>query len=312
MQKSSALSVLPWSRIFFFIFAILCFTPYFSSPLALLGGVLIANIWGHPFPGLKSKWVSNMLKISIVGLGLGMNFNEALATTQSGFWLIAGSILFTLVAGLSLARWIGLDRTQGFLISVGTAICGGSAIAAVSPVVKATDQQMSISLGVVFLLNAIALLIFPSIGWYLGISQIEFGTWSAIAIHDTSSVVGAANTYGLEALNIATTLKLSRALWIIPVSLISMFLFRAKGQKIKIPFFIFAFIGATLLSTYFPFSFSEQLVGLSRSILVLTLLFIGLNLSKEKIKSAGLKPLLLGGLLWVLVSVGSLLVILLG
>ncbi|MCI4667365.1 MAG: putative sulfate exporter family transporter [Bacteroidia bacterium] len=300
-----------WPKALFIIMAFLCFTPWVSSPIALVAGFLFAHFVGHPFEWLKGKAVSNLLKIAVVGLGFGMNAHEALATSQSGFLMIVGSISLTLLMGFLISRLIGIEKVPSYLISVGTAICGGSAIAAVSPVVNAKEQDISMALGVVFLLNAVALILFPFIGHLLDLSQQDFGLWSAIAIHDTSSVVGAANAYGLEALEIATTVKLSRALWIIPVSLFSMLIFRGKGQSVKIPWFILYFVLAMLVNTFFPISFSEDIVGIARSVMVLCLFLIGMGISVEKIRSAGIKPLLHGFSLWVLVSVGSLLMILL-
>ncbi|MEO5967832.1 MAG: putative sulfate exporter family transporter, partial [Ferruginibacter sp.] len=205
-----------------------------------------------------------------------------------------------------------LDRKTTHLISSGTAICGGSAIAAVAPVIGATEKDMSISLGVIFLLNSVALILFPPIGLYLKLSQVDFGIWSAIAIHDTSSVVGAALAYGEEALKVATTVKLARALWIIPVSILSMFLFKGKGNKVKIPWFIFLFILAIILNSYFniPTVITKGITTVSKSMLVLTLFLIGAGLSVQKIKEAGWKPMLLGIMLWLFISISSLIAIL--
>ena len=194
-----------------------------------------------------------------------------------------------------------MPRKSSHLVASGTAICGGSAIAAVAPAVNASEKEISVSLGVVFLLNAVALVVFPFIGHLLGLSQHQFGLWSAIAIHDTSSVVGAASAYGNEALEVATTVKLARALWIIPVSLLSAFLFKNKGKKISIPWFILFFILAMLANSYLP--------GISTVAPAITLFLIGAGLSVEKIKSVGWKPLILGIILWITVSILSLLVI---
>ena len=248
----------------------------------------------------------------MVGLGFGMNLQEALRVSKDGLWLTIGSVFFILVVGYFIGRWLHIQRKTTHLISSGTAICGGSAIAAISPVINASEREISVSLGVVFLLNSIALLVFPSVGHLFNLSQHQFGLWSAIAIHDTSSVVGAAFVYGDEALKVATTVKLSRALWIIPMSLFSVFLFKGKSQKIKIPWFIFLFVGATVLNSYFslPAAFTLSVTSVSKSLLVLTLFLIGANLSIDKIKSAGWKPMVLGTSLWLAVSVVSLGVIL--
>ena len=193
-----------------------------------------------------------------------------------------------------------------------TAICGGSAIAAVAPVIKASEKDISISLGVIFLLNSIALIVFPPLGHFFGLTQHQFGLWSAIAIHDTSSVVGAAYTYGEEALKVATTVKLARALWIIPLSILSVFLFKGKGKSVKIPYFIFLFILAIIINSYFaiPAVITEGITGVSKSLLVLTLFLIGAGLSLDKIKAAGWKPMILGVSLWIFISISSILVIL--
>lgn len=305
-----SLSPLPWKKMAFIILAILCLTPVISSPVALVSGFLFAHFLGNPFTWAKGKLVSNLLKVAVVGLGFGMNVHEALATSQSGFVMIICSISFTLLGGILLGKLLKLDKVAAYLIAVGTAICGGSAIAAVSPVVNAKEQDISMALGVVFLLNSVALILFPLIGNLLEMGQADFGLWSAIAIHDTSSVVGAANAYGLEALEIATTVKLSRALWIIPVSFFSMIIFKGKGKSVKIPWFILFFVIAMLLNTWFSLPFSDEVVGVARALMVLTLFLIGMNLSVEKIKAAGLKPLLHGFLLWVLVSSISLMAVL--
>ena len=204
-----------------------------------------------------------------------------------------------------------MEKRTSHLLSSGTAICGGSAIAAVAPVIDATEKDMSISLGVVFLLNSVALIIFPFLGGILELTQHQFGLWAAIAIHDTSSVVGAAYAFGDEALKIATTVKLARALWIIPLSFVSLYLFKGKGKSVKIPWFMFLFIIAILMNTYLviPISLTSGITSISKSLLVLTLFLIGAGLSVEKIKSAGIKPMVLGVSLWVAISVLSLLVI---
>lgn len=301
----------PWSKLVFFLGVILCLGSFVSSPVALVLGFLFSLVWEHPFPQIKGKAVSNLLKVAIIGLGFGMNVQEALETSQSGFVLIVSSIFLTLSGGMLIGRVLGLTRVPSFLIAVGTAICGGSAIAAVSPVVKASEHEISVSLGVVFMLNAIALILFPFIGHALDLSPEQFGLWSAIAIHDTSSVVGAANTFGLEALEIATTVKLTRALWIIPITFLSMWLFKGKGKSVKIPWFILGFVLSMVLNTYLDLSISPLLVKISRALMVLTLFLIGMNLSLDLLKKAGVKPLLLGVALWLGVSCVSLAAIIL-
>lgn len=299
-------------KVLFIICMVLCILGYVSSPIALVGGFLFSYFLGHPFLTLNSKAVNWLLKIAVVGLGFGMNLKETLAAGQDGFILTVFSIIATLLVGYGLGKLLKMNRKTAHLISSGTAICGGSAIAAVSPVINASEKDISISLGVIFLLNSIALLIFPPIGHLLGLSQHQFGLWCAIAIHDTSSVVGAAYTFGEEALKVATTVKLARALWIIPLSILSVFLFKGKGKSVKIPYFIFLFILAIVINSYLaiPSIITLSITSISKSLLVLTLFLIGAGLSIDKIKSAGWKPMILGFSLWVFISIGALLAIL--
>ena len=313
-QQAAKQKILPPAarKALFFFCIVLCATPYLSAPVALLGGFLFTFLLGHPFPKLSGKATGMLLKASVVGLGFGMNIHSALQVGREGLWLTIASISTVLVLGYVIGRWFHMRRKMSHLVASGTAICGGSAIAAVAPAVKANEKETSVSLGVVFLLNSVALLLFPLLGHWLGLTQHQFGLWSAIAIHDTSSVVGASSAYGSEALNVATTVKLARALWIIPVSLLSALLFRSSGKKVSIPWFIGFFIVAMLLNSYLPFvgMFNTQLVTVSKAALVVTLFLIGSSLSVEKIRAVGFKPLLLGVLLWSVVSVGSLLAIL--
>lgn len=292
----------------FILAIVLCATPYVSAPIALVGGFLFTLFFGHPFEKLNHKATNLLLKASVVGLGFGMNLDSALAAGRDGFWLTVCSITLVLTLGYFIGKRLGMPRRTSHLVASGTAICGGSAIAAVAPAVNASEKEMSVSLGVVFLLNAIALVVFPFVGHLLGLTQHQFGLWSAIAIHDTSSVVGAASAYGDEALMVATTVKLARTLWIIPISLLSAVLFKSSGKKISIPWFIFFFILAMLANTYLPFvsTFGPAINSISKTALVVTLFLIGAGLSVEKIKSVGWKPLILGIVLWVIVSVLSL------
>lgn len=298
-------------KVLFILCMVLCILGYVNSPVALVGGFLFTYFLGHPFLTLNSKSVNWLLKIAVVGLGFGMNLKETLSAGKEGFLLTVFSISITLILGYFLGRLLKMTRKSSHLISSGTAICGGSAIAAVSPVINASEKDISISLGVIFLLNSIALLIFPPIGHLLELNQHQFGLWCAIAIHDTSSVVGAAYTFGEEALKVATTVKLARALWIIPLSLLSVFLFKGKGKSVKIPYFIFLFILAIILNSYLaiPEVLTNGITSISKSLLVLTLFLIGAGLSLEKIKSAGWKPMILGVSLWIFISVSALFVI---
>ena len=222
------------------------------------------------------------------------------------------SVVGVMVLGILIGYWLHLNRKTAYLISSGTAICGGSAIAAVGPVLKADENEMAVSLGVIFILNAVALFIFPPIGHMLDMSQQQFGTWAAIAIHDTSSVVGAGEQYGETALQMATLIKLTRALWIIPLALVTMFLFREKGSKISVPWFIFIFILAMIVNTYvaLPVWFVDTMVWIARRGMVVTLFLIGASLSVATVRQVGVKPLLLAILLWIVISLTSIAVVL--
>lgn len=298
-------------KIIFIGLAILCLTPLISSPIALTLGFILAVFMGNPFEKQLHQYIHLLLQISIVGLGFGLKLDEALHAGKTGLMLTIVSIATVMLLGYILGKVFKLERPLSYLLSAGTAICGGSAIAAVSPIIKPSTKQISLALAIVFTLNSIALFIYPAIGHLLNLSQEQFGLWCAVGIHDTSSVVGAASKYGNEALKIATTVKLARALWIIPVSLITMFIFKSKDSKIKIPWFIGYFIIAILLNTYFPFmdQFSTVITSVAKSGLNLTLFFIGSTLSLQTLKSIGFKPLLTAVLLWVVISVGSLLYI---
>ncbi len=251
------------------------------------------------------------MRLSIIGLGFGINFEIAAEAGKNGLFLTILSIAVTLVLGLLAGKWLTLNKNITILISVGTAICGGSAIAAMSPIIDAKEEEISVSFGIIFLLNAIALFIFPLIGYALSLAQEQFGLWSAIAIHDTSSVVGAAQTYGNTALQIATTVKLERALWIVPLSLVSALILR-KSKSVKFPYFILLFIGAIALNTYSitAHNIGMWIVPLAKKGMMLTLLLIGAGLSISSLKKVGLKPLVLGVILWVVIAVLSLIVIL--
>lgn len=297
-----------FKQVIFIVVLIFCLSPFVSPPIALLLGLIVANISGHPFLHLNHKATSILLQISVVGLGFGMNVNSAVAAGKEGFLFTVASIISTLVLGTFLGKWLKIDKKTSHLISSGTAICGGSAIAAIAPVIKAEEKQTSVALGTIFILNSIALFLFPFIGHLLNMTQNEFGLWCAIAIHDTSSVVGAANKYGPAALQVATTVKLARALWIIPVAIGTALLFKNKSSKIKIPYFIGLFILAMVLNTYFAPTkiVAPYLVSIAKIGLTVTLFLIGAGLHRNTIKTVGPKPLLQGVLLWVFISVASL------
>jgi uncharacterized integral membrane protein (TIGR00698 family) len=291
-------------ELIFLVAFVLCLSPFITPPIALLMGLIIAQFIGHPYLHLNHKATHLLLQISVVGLGFGMNVDSALKAGQNGLIFTIVSIIVTLTAGYFLGKALKIDKKTSYLIGAGTAICGGSAIAAISPVIKAEEKQISVALGTIFILNSIALLLFPFIGHYLNLSQTQFGMWCAIAIHDTSSVVGAASKYGPQALEIATTVKLARALWIIPIAFFSTFIFKNKSTKIKIPYFIGLFVLAMIANTYLPFvqDISSYLTTIAKSGLTLTLFLIGCGLSKEVLTSVGYKPLLQGIILWLLIS----------
>lgn len=300
----------------FALIIVLCLFSLISPPIALLLGVLTVNVFGNPFVAFNHKAITFLLQFSVVGLGFGMNATVAVSAGKEGFLLTIFSIFSTLIFGTLLGKWLKTEKKTSHLISCGTAICGGSAIAAISPVIKSNENQTSIALGVIFILNSIALFVFPFIGHQLDLSQKDFGLWCAIAIHDTSSVVGAANKYGAEALQVATTVKLARALWIIPISLGTALIFKNQsgnvGKKIKIPYFIGLFILAMLFNTYVPATaiVAPHIVGIAKIGLTITLFLIGATLNINTLKTVGVKPLLQGVFLWIFIAVLGLVLIL--
>jgi uncharacterized integral membrane protein (TIGR00698 family) len=298
------------SRYVFVVGLLLAASGFVSPPIALAMGLLFGLCFVHPFLKQSSTISRWLLQASVVCLGFGMNLNEVVRAGRSGFIYTLLGIAFALIVGMGLGRLLRVERTPAFLISTGTAICGGSAIAAVGPIVHASDEEMAVSLGTVFVLNSIALLTFPWIGAKLHLSQNQFGLWAALAIHDTSSVVGAAAKYGATALAIGTTVKLARALWIVPVS-VGTALVRHSKAKIKWPWFIALFVLAALCNTYLVAGASAYglLSKAGRIGLTVTLFLIGSGLSLATIKQVGHRPLLQGVLLWIVVSVTSLLLI---
>jgi uncharacterized integral membrane protein (TIGR00698 family) len=278
-----------------------------SPPIALALGLVFGLLLPHPFDRGSRVLSRYLLQASVVGLGFGMNLHQIVRVGRAGFLYTVMSIAFAMVAGMSLGRWLKVERISGFLISTGTAICGGSAIAAVGPILHASDEEMAVSLGTIFVLNAVALLVFPAIGTALKLSQTQFGLWSALAIHDTSSVVGAAAKYGAVALEVGTTVKLARALWIVPLSLGTAIV---KGSKAKIqwPWFIALFCLAALCNTYVIAGQPEYriLSKLAKLGLTATLYLIGSGISVATVKQVGYRALLQGIALWLMVSIGSL------
>lgn len=286
-----------------------------TPPVVLFIGLVFALLCGQAYPTFNKQVSKKLLQYSVIGLGFGMNLQASLASGKEGMLFTIISVIGTLLIGMFIGcKVLKINRNTSYLISSGTAICGGSAIAAVGPIIKAKDTDMSMALATVFILNAIGLFLFPALGHWLGLSQQEFGTWAAIAIHDTSSVVGAGAAYGEEALQVATTIKLTRALWIIPLALVTSVIFRSEGKKISIPWFILFFIVAMLINTYLLADYPEIgkfIAGIARKGLIITMFFIGASLSVDVIKSVGIRPLLQGVLLWIIISAASLAYILL-
>lgn len=286
------------------------FSSWVTPPVALFLGLAFALLCGQAYPKFNKKVSKKLLQYSVVGLGFGMNLHASLASGKEGMMFTVVSVVGTMFVGMFIGRkLLKVNRDTSYLISSGTAICGGSAIAAVGPVIKAKDSDMSVALATIFVLNAIALFIFPVLGEWLGLTQQEFGTWAAIAIHDTSSVVGAGAAYGEEALQVGTTIKLTRALWIIPLALVTSIIFKSEGKKISIPWFILWFIVAILINTYALDELPEvgkAISGLARKGLIVTMFFIGASLSTDVLKAVGVKPLVQGILLWLVISIGSL------
>lgn len=323
-QKSMASTGKP----FYWILLILCAFPYdlvfgsdyqlITPPIALFLGLMFAFVFGSPCPKVNKKISKYLLQASVVGLGFGMNLVESLKSGADGMLFTIISVIVVMCVGVFIGRYLHIDSKTAYLISSGTAICGGSAIAAVGGVLKANDNQMAVSLGVIFILNAIALFIFPPMGHFFGLSQEEFGTWAAIAIHDTSSVVGAGDAYGAEACQLATLIKCTRALWIIPLAFFTIWAFRKDNRgegkaKVSIPWFIFLFVLAMIINTYSPDGmrpFYGALVSIAKKALIAVLFAIGASLSLKVVRSVGAKPLLQALALWVLIGAGSLGIIL--
>ena len=309
------LSVLTLCLLCDYIPALRFLAVWVTPPVVLFIGLVFALLCGQAYPTFNKNVSKKLLQYSVIGLGFGMNLQASLASGKEGMLFTIISVVGTLLIGMFIGcKVLKINRNTSYLISSGTAICGGSAIAAVGPIIKAKDTDMSMALATVFILNAIGLFLFPILGHWLGLSQQDFGTWAAIAIHDTSSVVGAGAAYGEEALQVATTIKLTRALWIIPLALVTSVIFRSDGKKISIPWFILFFIVAMLINTYLLADFPQIgkfIAGIARKGLIITMFFIGASLSVDVIKSVGIRPLLQGILLWIIISAASLAYILL-
>ncbi len=303
-------------KVLFFLGLLLAASGLVSPPVALVGGVAYGFTVEHPLRREASSLAKLLLQLSVILLGFGMNLNQVIHAGKSGFVYTAISIGCAVSLGLLLGKLLKVRGNASYLIAMGTAICGGSAIAALAPITEANEEEISISMGTVFLLNSIALLVFPAVGWWLHLSQNQFGLWAALAIHDTSSVVGAAARYGNQALAVGTTVKLARALWIVPISLATASVIgprvsgagRAKKAKMKVPWFILLFILAAMASTYVVRfgRFYENMNHLGRLGLTATLFLIGTSLSKKTLRQVGLRPLLQGMILWIIVGCGTL------
>ena len=303
-----------WQKAAFLILIILCLSPIVSPPIALAMGLVVAFTFGNPYPLVSAKAAKYLLQFSVVLLGFGMNLTAVYNAGKDGVLFTIVTIFGTLVLGYFVGKLLNVERKTSTLISSGTAICGGSAIAAVAPAIDADADEISVSLGTVFILNSIALFVFPLIGHSLDLSQNQFGIWAAIAIHDTSSVVGASAAYGPEAMAIATTVKLARALWIAPVAVIFLLIYRKqnadKKAKIAVPWFILLFLLATVVRTYAPSfvlpSIFDSLVNLAKAGMTVTLFLIGASLSRATLKKVGVRPLIQGVVLWIVISVAAL------
>src|SRR5580704_5604618 len=291
----------------FFLALILAATGLISPPLALLGGLVYGFAALHPFPVESKRLAKFLLQASVVALGFGMNLNQVLQAGRSGFLYTAVSITSVMLLGLGFGYLLHVGKKSAFLISAGTAICGGSAIAAVGPIAEASEEEMAVSLGTVFILNSVALLLFPVIGFALHMTQTQFGLWSALAIHDTSSVVGATAKFGPTALAVGTTVKLARALWIVPLCAVTAVTLKSKA-RIQWPWFILLFCLAALLNTLLPGLGSTfgVLNHLGRLGLTVTLFLIGTGLNRETLTQVGVRPLLQGLALWIVVGAGML------
>ncbi len=294
-------------KIVFLVLGTACLIPFVTTPMALASGIVFSLFFGNPWPK-KSVVASQMLlKLSVVGLGFGLSIQEVWTVGRTSIGYTVVGITLTIITGLVLGRLLHIRKNTSVLISCGTAICGGSAIAAMAPVIKAEDDEIAIALATIFTLNAIALIVFPLVGHYFDLTQHQFGVWAGLAIHDTSSVVGAAASYGAEALDVGTTVKLTRAAWIAPIALGAGLLVRSGG-KAKFPLFILGFVVAAVLHSLIPqlSGLWQILSGVARQFLVLTLFLVGAGISREVLQRIGIWPMLQGVTLWLIVSILTL------
>src|ERR1700732_599420 len=291
----------------FFAGLIISASGYISPPIALTVGIIFGLSVAHPLPADSKDLSRFLLQASVVALGFGMNLDEVIKAGRSGFVYTALGISFALLVGLGLGKLLQVRGNSSFLITTGTAICGGSAIAAVGPIIQANEQEMAVSLGTIFILNSVALLVFPLVGAALRLTQQQFGLWAALAIHDTSSVIGAASKYGAAALVVGTTVKLARALWIVPLALVTAAVKRSNS-KVKLPWFILFFCLAAVINTYVPSTahLNKALFTLGRFGLTATLFLIGTSISWAALKEVGRRPLEQGLFLCMSVALTSL------
>lgn len=296
--------------------AAFCLTPWASAPGALALGLLIALTVGNPLRARTGPASKLLLQGSVVGLGFGMSLGAVLRAGASGVVYTVAGIALALGLGLLIGRWLRVEREASWLITAGTSICGGSAIAAVGGAIRAREEAMSVSLATVFVLNAVALYLFPPVGRWLQLSEHQFAVWAAVAIHDTSSVVGAAAAYGQRALQDATVLKLARALWIVPLALGAAALARrgepSPARRPPLPWFIALFLAAAVVRSLSPAAAVpalDLLARLARVGLVLTLFLIGAGLSRATLRAVGMRPMLQGVLLWAILGLASLLAV---
>ncbi|MFT4222388.1 YeiH family protein [Dysgonomonas sp.] len=291
----------------YYLIPVLCLFPFFSAPLALFLGILLAIFYKGEEVVKTGKLTKYLLQGSIVCMGFSMSVNEVIQTGKTGFMITVVSVIVTILSGILLGKIFKVEKNTTMLISSGTAICGGSAIAAVAPVLGAKNNEISFSLAVIFVLNAVALFIFPAIGHLLQMDQTHFGYWAAIAIHDTSSVVGACSAYGEQALQIGTTVKLTRTLWIIPLALCIAFFNKNKTSKINIPWFIFLFVLAIIVGNYIPgmAETNGHLSWLGKKGMMVSLFFIGASINIEEVKKTGVNTFMLGIMLWFIIAILS-------
>jgi len=291
----------------YYIIPVCCLFPFFSAPLALFLGILLAFFYKGEEVVKTGKLTKYLLQGSIVCMGFSMSVQEVIQTGKTSFMITVVSVVVTMLCGLLLGKLLKLDKNISILVSGGTAICGGSAIAAIAPVIEAKNNQISFALAVIFVLNAVGLFIFPVIGHLLQMDQAHFGYWAAIAIHDTSSVVGACSAYGEEALRVGTTVKLTRTLWIIPLALCIALFNKGKASKISIPWFILLFVVAIIIGSFVPGmeETNSHLAWLGKKGMMISLFFIGTSININEVKKTGFNTFLSGILLWVIIAVLS-------